>query len=94
MATAALITAFKRLTKHSRREALKALVEELDPYEWRTLHQATASRSFQYDIIGQLPVELVAQIFAHLDTSTPYRLQRVRQPWKLCGSRNPANPAS
>jgi hypothetical protein len=94
MATAALITAFKRLTKHSRREALNALVEELDPYEWRTLHQTTASRSFQYDIIGQLPVELVAQIFAHLDTSTPYRLQRVRQPWKLCESRNPANPAS
>lgn len=78
MATAVLIAAFRRLTKPSRQEALNALVEELDPYEWRTLQQTTASRSFQYDVIGQLPVEIVAQIFAHLDTSTPYRLHCVR----------------
>jgi hypothetical protein len=79
MATDALIAAFKRLTNDSRREALCALVKELTPYEWRTLQHTTASRLFQFDIIGQLPVELVAQIFAHLDTSAPYRLQRVRQ---------------
>ena len=57
--------------------ALEALVGELTPYEWRTLHAITSQRSFQSDIIGQLPLELVAHIFTHLDTSSPYRLQLV-----------------
>ncbi|KAF2828525.1 hypothetical protein CC86DRAFT_368735 [Ophiobolus disseminans] len=78
----ALIAAFRRIrTNDSRREAIQALVDELTPYELRTLQHITAARSFQLDIIGQLPVELVAQVFTHLDTSTPYRLQRVSRRW-------------
>jgi len=78
MEAEALIAAFRRLrTNDSRREAIEALVNELTPYEWRTLHDITAARTFQTDIIGQLPIELVAQVFSYLDTSTPYRLQRV-----------------
>ncbi|CAO2647831.1 Nn.00g087530.m01.CDS01 [Neocucurbitaria sp. VM-36] len=64
-------------TNEERRKALEALVSQLTPYEWRLLHNLTSARSFQFDIIGQLPVELVAHIFSYLDTSTPYRLQRV-----------------
>jgi hypothetical protein len=77
METDALIAAFRRLRNDGRREVMNALVNELTPYEWRTLKDITGARTFQYDIIGRLPVELVAQIFAYLDTSTPYRLQRV-----------------
>lgn len=62
----------------SRREALGALIEELTPHEWRALHSVTSARTFDFDIIGHLPVELATQIFSHLDTSTPYRLQSVR----------------
>ncbi|KAF1947779.1 hypothetical protein EJ02DRAFT_472136 [Clathrospora elynae] len=77
-----LVDAFKGLqTNDSRREALAALVNELTPYEWRALHAITSARSFQYDIIGQLPVELVAHIFIHLDTTAPYRLQIVSRRW-------------
>jgi len=64
-------------TIDSRRDALNALVGELTPYEWRALHAVTSARSFQFDIIGNLPVELVSQIFCYLDTTTPYRLQLV-----------------
>ena len=79
MDTTTFIDAFKTLpTNETRRNALAALVSELTPYEWRTLHNLTSARSFQFDIIGHLPIELVAHVFSYLDTSTPYRLQRVR----------------
>jgi hypothetical protein len=79
----ALVAAFRLLpTNNSRRDAVEALVDELTPYEWRTLRNITAARSFQLDIVGQLPVELVAHIFACLDTCAPYYLQRVSPQWR------------
>lgn len=78
----ALIAAFRHLhTNESRLKAIEALVHELTAQEWRQLQRLTAARTFQVDITGQLPLELVAQVFAHLDTSTPYRLQRVCRKW-------------
>jgi hypothetical protein len=71
------IEAFRSLqTNDARRAALEALVNEVTPYEWRMLHSAT-TKSFEFDIIGQLPIELVAHIFRYLDTTTPFRLQLV-----------------
>ncbi|KAI4614629.1 uncharacterized protein J4E87_009429 [Alternaria ethzedia] len=66
---------------HEREKALTALTAELSPYEWRTLHATTSSRTFQFDVIGNLPVELVAQVFSHLDVAAPYRLQSVSRRW-------------
>lgn len=71
--------AFKRLqTSDQRHAALDALVRELSPYEWRALHATIAARSFEFDIIGNLPIEIVIHIFNYLDSSALYRLQRVR----------------
>ncbi|KAH7088466.1 hypothetical protein FB567DRAFT_339254 [Paraphoma chrysanthemicola] len=81
MATDALIAAFRRLPTDSRQAAIGALVAELTPYEWRTLHGLTAARTFQFDIIGNLPVELVASVFAYLTPATPYHLQCVSRTW-------------
>jgi hypothetical protein len=79
----ALLAAFRRLqTNESRSKGLAALVQELTPYEWRDLHKLTAARSFQFDIIGKLPVEIVAQIFTHLEPTAPYLLQRVSSQWR------------
>ena len=64
-------------TSESRREALAALFSTLSPCEWRWARSVLAARSFQCDIIGCLPIELVARIFTYLDTSTPFLLQRV-----------------
>lgn len=83
MASIGLAEAFTRLsTSDSRLNALEALIKELTPYEWRFIQSLTSTRTFQFDIIGQLPVELVSHIFSYLDTSTPWRLQ-------LVGSINP-----
>lgn len=80
MASDCLVEAFARLsTTDSRRTALQALVQELTPHEWRLVHALTSTRTFQFDIVGQLPVELVSHVFSHLDTSTPWRLQHVGQ---------------
>jgi hypothetical protein len=79
----ALIAAFRQLhTNDSRLNAIEALAQELTSHEWRRLKEIAAARTFQIDIVGQLPLELVAQVFAHLDTSTPYRLQRVSRKWR------------
>jgi hypothetical protein len=81
METDALIRAFGRLsTSDARLRAMEALMRTLSPYEWRAVHSVAAARRFEVDIIGRLPVELVAQIFAYLDTSAPYRLQPVHYP--------------
>ena len=80
MASDRLVEAFARLsTADSRRTALQALIQELTPYEWRFVHALTSTRSFHFDIVGQLPIELVSHIFSYLDTSTPWRLQHVGQ---------------
>lgn len=80
MASNGLVEAFTRLsTSDSRLNALEALIKELTPYEWRFVQSLTSTRTFRFDIIGQLPVELVSHIFSYLDTSTPWRLQLVGQ---------------
>jgi hypothetical protein len=81
MDTANFIEAFRRLQKSDREQALQALTQELSPYEWRFLHAITSTTSFQCDIIGKLPIELVSQIFQHLSTTSPYRYQTVSRRW-------------
>lgn len=72
--------AFARLsTADSRRTALQALIQELTPHEWRFVHALTSTQTFQFDIVGRLPIELVSHIFSYLDTCTPWRLQHVGQ---------------
>jgi hypothetical protein len=60
--------------------AVVALAQELSPSEWRALASHLNARTFQFDLVGNLPVEVVATIFSYLDTSTPFRLQVVRLP--------------
>ncbi|KAF1831346.1 hypothetical protein BDW02DRAFT_572103 [Decorospora gaudefroyi] len=73
---------FRRLeTNNSRQEALDRLLDEITPYEWRALHAHTSSRSFQFDIVGKAPLELVAHVFRYLDTTAPYRYQIVSRRW-------------
>ncbi|CAE7215615.1 hypothetical protein CFE70_009938 [Pyrenophora teres f. teres 0-1] len=72
------ITAFRRLHRHERRQALDALATELTSHEWRAL---TSSRTFYCDFISRLPLELVAHVFSHLDVAAPYRLRIVSKHW-------------
>lgn len=76
-----VLGAFRRLLPHQRKHVLALLPAELTPYEWRALHAITSRRSFHADIVGRLPLELVATIFTYLDPAAPYRLQAVSRPW-------------
>ncbi|KAF2024763.1 hypothetical protein EK21DRAFT_77971 [Setomelanomma holmii] len=83
METNALVAAFRNLpTLDSRQVALSTLVNELTSDEWRKLGKVITARSFQFDIIGNLPVELVAQVFVYLGPSAPYRWQSVSRGWQ------------
>jgi hypothetical protein len=73
-----LIQALRHQPRAVRSEALAALIGELDPHEWREVRNTLNARSFQFDLIGSLPLELVVRVFAHLDIGAPYRLQSVR----------------
>ncbi|EUC47166.1 hypothetical protein COCMIDRAFT_35316 [Bipolaris oryzae ATCC 44560] len=76
------VQTFARFNHAQRQHALALLTAELTPYEWRYLHALTSSRSFQLDIIGRLPIELVAHVFTHLDPAAPYRFQVVSTRWR------------
>ena len=78
MTTPAFIQTFRALrTSSARGDALAALADELSRHEWRTLQAMASAKSFQCDIIGALPAELVFHIFSYLDIATPFRLQTV-----------------
>ncbi|KZM27199.1 hypothetical protein ST47_g1666 [Ascochyta rabiei] len=82
MASTGLAEAFARLsTSDSRQHALETLFTELTPHEWRFVKSLASKQTFQSDIIGQLPVELVTHVFSYLDTTTPWRLQLVSRSW-------------
>ncbi|KAF2792598.1 hypothetical protein K505DRAFT_307429 [Melanomma pulvis-pyrius CBS 109.77] len=82
-----IVQAFRQCqTNRSRAEALEALTAELTPAEWRALSAKLNGRDFRFDIVGALPVELVASIFAHVDVGALFRLQCVSKCWRslLC----------
>ena len=73
------IDAFKRLQRHERGQVVDGLLAELTPDEWRQVH--AASRPFYCDFIATMPIELVVQVFSHLDVAAPYRLRSVSKHW-------------
>lgn len=76
-----LIQAFRELEPRiARKQALAALVNELTSHEWRHLEHIVSARTFQFDIIGSLPAELVIEVFSYLDIAAVYRLQVVSHP--------------
>ncbi|KAF2097640.1 hypothetical protein NA57DRAFT_77892 [Rhizodiscina lignyota] len=66
-----------------RQRELDAIIAKLDPYQRRYLHAKLASKTFQFDIVGGLPLELVGKIFAHADIEDILQCQRVSKRWKF-----------
>lgn len=56
------------------------IMNELASDEWRELKARADAFSLQYDILGNLPLELAAQISEHLDVADMIRLRRVVGP--------------
>ena len=65
-----------------RRTWLNDIVASLSGEEWRELQAILSRRSFQLDIIGSLPVELVALVFSYIDISNAARCLYVSKRWQ------------
>ena len=69
--------------KHAARHAfLNDVVDQLTPWEWRNLLTTLAARSFHYDILGNLPVELVHRVAGYLDGVDIISSRRVSKRWQ------------
>ncbi|KAK8226793.1 hypothetical protein HDK77DRAFT_487151 [Phyllosticta capitalensis] len=78
-----LATLFDQLPgPHARRDALDAILGNLSSYEWRHLQDKLQLHSFAKDIIGSLPIELVALILSHLPPNAPFLYQTVSRRWR------------
>ncbi|KAK7514807.1 hypothetical protein IWZ03DRAFT_226085 [Phyllosticta citriasiana] len=78
-----LATLFAQLPgPHARRDALDAILGDLTSYEWRDMTNKLLRRSFHCDVVGSLPVELVALIFQHLPPNAPFLYQTVSRRWR------------
>ncbi len=78
-----LVRDFKQLPSASNESnPLHSILQSLSPYEWRDLHALLTTRTFQHDIIGNLPIELVVAIFKELDLIAPLVCRRVCVRWR------------
>lgn len=64
-----------------RLEWLRQIERDLSIYEWRELQIILNRRTFQFDIIGHLPVELVALVFSFIDIDAVFSCLRVSKQW-------------
>jgi hypothetical protein len=71
------LNAFQELDPTARKPALGTLIQKITPHEWRYMRALLDARTFQFDIVGRLPLELVLRIFSYLDIAAPVRLQAV-----------------
>ncbi|KAL2000837.1 hypothetical protein VTN02DRAFT_2576 [Thermoascus thermophilus] len=77
-----IIASFKALKgKEARRAAYHGILDQLLPDEWREVRERVDVRSFKYDILGSLPLELIARICEFLDLREIISLQRVSRCW-------------
>jgi len=65
-----------------RYEWLRQIERDLSVDEWRALHIILSRRTFQFDIIGHLPIELVALVFSFVDVSAVPSCLRVSRHWR------------
>ena len=64
-----------------RREWLRQIERDLSVDEWRELQIILSKRTFQYDIIGHLPIELVALVFSFVGIGAVSSCLRVSKQW-------------
>ncbi|GLA16282.1 hypothetical protein AnigIFM62618_002852 [Aspergillus niger] len=72
-----IITLFTHLnTNSARHDAYHRILDLLNPHEWRDVQKRINQRSFQKDILAELPPEIAVQIAQYLDLSDLFILQR------------------
>jgi F-box-like len=73
---------FESARPPARQAFLDDLLTRLTPWEWRALQEKVSAHRFQYDIIGNLPTELVHHIASYLKHYEIVALRRVCKRWR------------
>ncbi|KAL4869342.1 hypothetical protein BDV12DRAFT_167955 [Aspergillus spectabilis] len=77
-----IVAQFRRLgAVAARRAAYHQIIDQLSSYEWRDVKNRINERSFQKDILGELPVELAMHIIRYLNLDDVHLLRRVSKRW-------------
>lgn len=59
------------------------LMQDLSSHDWRRIKAVADTKTFQYDIVGELPIELVVIIFReYLPLAQAFSCQRVSTRWR------------
>lgn len=77
--------AFQNLSgRHARRAFFDQILPTLSAQEWRDLQLAVCDRKFQFDIVGNVPVEIFCAIFRHLGVVDIFKFQNsVCKRWSI-----------
>ncbi|KAJ5400550.1 hypothetical protein N7465_011039 [Penicillium sp. CMV-2018d] len=67
----------------SRRAALNEILDNLSPHEVREVKSRFETMTFQCDLLGKLPLELVAMLVKYLDLADLVLLRRVSKRWHV-----------
>jgi len=82
MADLGLAEAFQTLPdRQTRRAFFTRILPTLSDQDWRDLQLALCERRFQFDIVGNLPVELFVAVLTNLCAVEIFRLQGVCKRW-------------
>ncbi|KAJ5935645.1 hypothetical protein N7466_005192 [Penicillium verhagenii] len=77
-----ILAQFGGLSTESRRLVFHGILDQLRRPEWRDVNLRSDRISFEYDILGKLPLEIVALIVEHLPLSDLFLLQTVSRQWR------------
>jgi len=69
--------------RQARLDFFARLLPKLDDQDWRDLQSALAVRTFQCDIVGNLPVELFIEVFMNLNANQVLKLRQVSKRWHM-----------
>ncbi|KAJ5225173.1 hypothetical protein N7468_006398 [Penicillium chermesinum] len=77
----AILTCFRGLPRTERRAVIHGILDGLDSSEWMSVKARTRERSY-CDILGKLPIELVALVAGNLPLVDIIKNQRVSRRWR------------
>ncbi|KAJ5659136.1 hypothetical protein N7507_005587 [Penicillium longicatenatum] len=77
-----ILAQFNGLSPHNRQLVYHGILDQLRRSEWREVKLRADRINLQYDLLGKLPLEIVAMVAEHLNTADLILLQRVSQQWQ------------
>ncbi|KAJ5810476.1 uncharacterized protein N7503_002694 [Penicillium pulvis] len=77
-----ILAQFDVLSPQNRQLVYHGILDHLRRSEWREVKLRADRINFEYDLLGKLPLEIVAMVAEHLNIADLILLQRVSQQWR------------